>query len=220
MYINNNDEIQNNKKGVNQMNKILSYEEIKQLLKKTKNRVDRYHAAYDELMKLDKDTCQADCRYYGLYKHLWSVFDPDKFNERFEDMKNAELYFNLLNKCAENYDSKECYYYLIYCFVKGIGTPIDDEKTLKSAKAYATARFNPWNLKDAENGEITIGDKKVTYKIRYTYFNRICYESWSSTLFIESYRSLSPQEIEGLGKDYLIDREEIERKIHELQQNS
>ena len=213
MYINNNDEIQNNnKKGDNKMDKILSYEEIKQLFKKNKNRADRYHAAYDELMKLDKDTCQADCRYYKLFKHLWSVFDPCRYNTMYADVKDAEMYFNIVKKCVDSYALEEDFYALLKCYSLGIGTPIDDKGIAKTAKDYFNSVYYLREMRDCKTGTIDVEGQTISYEIDYLSNDKISID-WSFEkrhelfMVIDSYRDLSTQELKELGKEYLVERE-------------
>lgn len=188
------------------MNENLTYEEIKEILKKAKNHVDRYIAAYDELMKLGRKACQLDLRYYSLYRQLLNVFSPDSYNN-LGDIKNDEMYFNLLLKCANNYHTMEHYYQLMKCYAYGVGTKINDTNLTKYTKLFFNTAFNSNYLREPKCGTIEVFGEEIPVRILYDCLDRICLDkSTTNEFIIHSYRPLSLIEFKFMCGDFVMAR--------------
>lgn len=201
-----------------------TYEEIKLILK-GKDMVQKYNLAYEELMKLDKEQCQKDCRYYSLYELLKRRFNPTPYcwEKKYEQLINSDKYFNITYKCVENYCDRRSLYDLSKCYATGVGTEVNDSKFLEYYKAYLDKekQENSWAIRKNKYGTIQLDDEVIEYDLTYCSKN-IC--NWYITyynevLHIECYRDLSDRELEVIAKEFLIKRNrqrEIDNKIREI----
>ena len=201
-----------------------TYEEIKLILN-GKDMVQKYDLAYEELMKLDKEHCQNDCRYYSLYELLKRRFNPNPYcwEKKYEKLINAEKYFNITNKCVENYWDSDSLSDLANCYAAGVGTESDDSKLAEYYRAHLDKRNQdcPWELKASKHGTIQLDDEVISYILIYSSKDHCDWRDsyYNENLYIECYRDLTDSELEVIAKKFIIERNrrrEISKGIEEV----
>lgn len=198
-------------KSINkETNDTKTFEEIKEILK-GKNMVQKYNLAYEELMKLDREQCQNDCRYYTLYELLKRRFNPNphSWEKHFEKLMNAEKYFNIIYKWVENYGSGDSLFALLSCYGLGIGTKINDSKLIEYCKRYLDKKSKEklWEIRDNKYGTFKFNGDVMNYEINYTTNDKLwAYVNYDEVMRIEYYRDLTDSELESLTEQYVKDR--------------
>ncbi len=185
-----------------------TYEEIKKILK-GKDKDKRYDLAYEELMKLDREQCQNDCRYRRLYGLVGKNFKPEPYDE-YVQSEESKKYFGLTAKCAQNYGDYVSLCNLATCYLYGKGTEIDEKKFVEYFKSANDSWYYDSNslydtLKDRIKGNVTVGDEIIEYEI--TFWSRDSIKYWGSKnknyMELYTYKDLSGDELKAFATHYL-----------------